>query len=171
MVFMGDVVDAVAALIESERAAIDAAMEAVAPRLQLGVVLPYWAPNLDLDSMPAILVAESSETSVPHAMPDVYREGFVVNVWGLVHHDDAAIRHRGCLTPAREVKRILNSRHHPIPLDEGGTVPIEGRREIYFHEKSPVSDIAYGVAEVDRVFVRAFQAVWASHATVQVRNQ
>lgn len=162
MIFIGDALDAVAGLLEADRDAIDTALETVAPDLHLGVVLPYFTRNLDLDAMPALMVSESAETSRPHAMPDIYREGFVLNVWGVMHHDDEAIRHRASLVLAYEVKRILNSRHHPIPLGEG--------REIYFHERAPVSDIAYGVMELDRAFVRAFQAVWASHATVQVKS-
>jgi len=170
MAYMGDVVRAVAALLEAGRDELDAAMMAAAG-VPMGAILPYFSSNLDVDSYPALMVSESAETRAAHAMPAVYREAFVVNVWGMVHHDDEAIRQAGCLRLAHAVKVRMNARHQGIEIkSELGYV-------LEFEGPAPISEIVYQggpsgsssplvvvgggweVKALQRPFVSAFRAV------------
>jgi|GEM_PF-4967067 hypothetical protein len=153
------VVDALVAA----RPRLDEAVRTAGMPKDVGVILPYFTPNLDVGSYPALMVQPMSESWEWLAMPVIGLQRCELSVWGFVHWDEPGVASAAVGFLAEAVARTLNIRNRAIPLPSG--------HELWFNDTTPVRRVEYGASTLTTGFVRGFQLVWVGDVCEQLREE
>jgi hypothetical protein len=132
-----DVIDALALFFESETETIEEPVRVIWDDFRLARVSPYYDLNLDVKSLPALLMQAQSENWGAEALNQLSEVAYGIELTGLVHLERPELAHRVAIEYARSVRDVLGGLWAPGFTAAGSNI---------FCRDFPVSEITYGAS-------------------------
>ncbi len=156
-----DVRNAVAGILEANRAEIDERLQRVVADLETQSILPYFTANLDVGMFPLLMIEQVRDKGEWVGMPSISNNRFELVLWGLIHHNDPQVQDDLAAELAAGVKQVLNRRHLPIGV---------GEFEIYFNDTMPIPMVEYGAAQLGNQVVAGFRGEYRSDVEITLKD-